>query len=120
MYVCVWMSLCGSHLKFDTLAYSQSSLSLFLSLFASVSLVQSKRRARAGGKDLSDAPELDRNNVSFELPDELFNKTFRTVTQVSQAFSRLIMVSCISIYGLKIEIPNSENDYDCQKAVTEL
>lgn len=67
--------------------------------------MQSKRRARAGGKDLSDAPELDRNNVSFELPDELFNKTFRTVTQVSQAFSRLIMVSCISIYGLKIKIP---------------
>ncbi|XP_030564783.1 uncharacterized protein LOC115765393 isoform X2 [Drosophila novamexicana] len=54
---------------------------------------ESKRRTRAGGKDLSDAPELDRSNVSFELPDELFTKSFRTVTQVSQALSRLIMNS---------------------------
>ncbi|KAH8416541.1 hypothetical protein KR222_008298, partial [Zaprionus bogoriensis] len=58
-----------------------------------ISLAQSKRRARAGGKDLSDAAELDRSNVSFELPDELFTKTFRTLTQVSQSFSRLIMNS---------------------------
>ncbi|XP_043866461.1 uncharacterized protein LOC6584922 isoform X2 [Drosophila mojavensis] len=54
---------------------------------------ETKRQARAGGKDLSDAPELDRNNVSFELPDDLFTKSFRTVTQVSQAISRLIMNS---------------------------
>ncbi|XP_034489763.1 uncharacterized protein LOC117793536 isoform X2 [Drosophila innubila] len=54
---------------------------------------ETKRQARAGVKDLSDAPELDRSNVSFELPDELFTKTFRTVTQVSQTFGRLIMNS---------------------------
>ncbi|XP_060663941.1 uncharacterized protein LOC132796701 isoform X2 [Drosophila nasuta] len=52
-----------------------------------------RRRARANGKDLSDAPELDRSNVSFDLPSELFNKTIKTVTQVSQSFSRLIMNS---------------------------
>ncbi|XP_017851321.1 uncharacterized protein LOC108606007 isoform X2 [Drosophila busckii] len=54
---------------------------------------ESNRHARAGGKDLSDAPELDRNKVSIELPDQLFTKSFRVVTQVSQAFSRLIMNS---------------------------
>ncbi|EDW00523.1 GH12909 [Drosophila grimshawi] len=56
-------------------------------------LDQTKRRARAGGKDPSDAVELDRKNVSFELPDELFSKSFSTITQTSQALSRLIMNS---------------------------
>ncbi|KAH8301029.1 hypothetical protein KR044_011942, partial [Drosophila immigrans] len=56
-------------------------------------LKQTKRRGRATGKDLSDATELDRSNVSFDLPSELFNKTIKTVTQVSKSFSNLIMNS---------------------------
>ncbi|XP_030379725.1 uncharacterized protein LOC115627970 [Scaptodrosophila lebanonensis] len=52
-----------------------------------------QRRARATGKDGNDAAELDRSNVSFQLPDELFNKSFQTVTNVSKSISRLIMNS---------------------------
>ncbi|XP_017156598.1 uncharacterized protein LOC108165061 isoform X2 [Drosophila miranda] len=52
-----------------------------------------RRQARAGGKDLSDATDISSDNVSFELPDELFNKSFQTITNVSKSLSRLIMGS---------------------------
>ncbi|EDW27145.1 GL16597 [Drosophila persimilis] len=56
-------------------------------------VVGKRRQARAGGKDLSDATDISSDNVSFELPDELFNKSFQTITNVSKSLSRLIMGS---------------------------
>lgn len=55
-----------------------------------------KRIKRAGGKGKTypeDTPEFDRANVSLDFPDELFNKSFATLTNVSKSISRLIMVS---------------------------
>ena len=54
------------------------------------------KRAGIGGKGKpypDDTPEFDRGNVSLDFPDELFNKSFATLTKVSQSISRLIMVS---------------------------
>ncbi|XP_046803062.1 uncharacterized protein LOC124419008 [Lucilia cuprina] len=56
-----------------------------------------KRVKRAGGKGgkpyPEDTPEFDRGNVSLDFPDELFNKSFATLTNVSKSISRLIMNS---------------------------
>ncbi|KAI8126628.1 hypothetical protein CVS40_3235 [Lucilia cuprina] len=56
-----------------------------------------KRVKRAGGKGgkpyPEDTPEFDRGNVSLDFPDELFNKSFATLTNVSKSISRLIMAS---------------------------
>ncbi|KAH8420563.1 hypothetical protein KR009_011496, partial [Drosophila setifemur] len=53
---------------------------------------QRQRRRRAGGKDLSDAVEIGAD-ASLELPGELLNKSFQTVTNVSKAISRLMLNS---------------------------
>ncbi|KAH8250767.1 hypothetical protein KR038_003995 [Drosophila bunnanda] len=50
------------------------------------------RRRRAGGKDLSDAAEIQ-SDASLELPSELLNKSLLTVTNVSKSLSRLILNS---------------------------
>ncbi|XP_023034952.1 uncharacterized protein LOC6649201 isoform X2 [Drosophila willistoni] len=51
------------------------------------------RRARAGGKDLNDAANITSDDVSLDFPGELLNKSFQTITNVSQSLSRLIMNS---------------------------
>ncbi|XP_017114444.1 uncharacterized protein LOC108137324 isoform X2 [Drosophila elegans] len=53
---------------------------------------ESKRRRRAGGKDLSDAAEI-MSDASLELPSELLNKSLLTVTNISKSLSRLILNS---------------------------
>ncbi|KAH8287089.1 hypothetical protein KR054_002219, partial [Drosophila jambulina] len=50
------------------------------------------RRRRAGGKDLSDAAEIQ-SDASLELPSELLNKSLLTVTNISKSLSRLILNS---------------------------
>ncbi|KAI8033732.1 hypothetical protein M5D96_013515 [Drosophila gunungcola] len=51
----------------------------------------SKRRRRAGGKDLSDAADI-MSDASLELPSELLNKSLLTVTNISKSLSRLILI----------------------------
>ncbi|XP_061386152.1 uncharacterized protein LOC133321067 [Musca vetustissima] len=52
------------------------------------------RVKRAGVKNYpDDTPEFDRNNVSLDFPDELFNQSFSSLTRISQTISRLIMNS---------------------------
>ncbi|XP_052857136.1 uncharacterized protein LOC128265273 isoform X2 [Drosophila gunungcola] len=53
---------------------------------------ESKRRRRAGGKDLSDAADI-MSDASLELPSELLNKSLLTVTNISKSLSRLILNS---------------------------
>ncbi|XP_039499775.1 uncharacterized protein LOC120456804 isoform X2 [Drosophila santomea] len=53
---------------------------------------ETKRRRRAGGKDLSDAAEI-MSDASLELPSELLNKSLLTVTNISKSLSRLILNS---------------------------
>ncbi|KQS29882.1 uncharacterized protein LOC6551704 isoform X2 [Drosophila erecta] len=53
---------------------------------------ETKRRRRAGGKDLSDAAEI-MGDASLELPSELLNKSLVTVTNISKSLSRLILNS---------------------------
>ncbi|XP_034668474.1 uncharacterized protein LOC117901700 isoform X2 [Drosophila subobscura] len=47
------------------------------------------RRPRAG--DQKDAAELDGSMVSLDLPSGLFDKSFRTITNVAKSLSGLIM-----------------------------
>ncbi|XP_043659437.1 uncharacterized protein LOC122624068 isoform X2 [Drosophila teissieri] len=53
---------------------------------------ETKRRRRAGGKDLSDAADI-MSDASLELPSELLNKSLLTVTNISKSLSRLILNS---------------------------
>lgn len=51
------------------------------------------------GKD-NDVPEFNRDNVSLDIPDQLFSQSFSTLTNVSKIASRFIMVICHkSIYA---------------------
>ncbi|KAH8274446.1 hypothetical protein KR026_002209 [Drosophila bipectinata] len=61
---------------------------IFLFVFDSIC----QRRRRAGGKDVGDAAEIGAD-ASLELPGELLNKSFQTVTNVSKAISRLMLNS---------------------------
>jgi len=61
-------------------------------MFIYIYIHQSKRRRRAGGKDLSDAADI-MSDASLELPSELLNKSLLTVTNISKSLSRLILVS---------------------------
>lgn len=50
------------------------------------------RRALAVNPD-AEASTLKRSSVSLEIPDELLNKAFKTLTNVSKVASNYIMVS---------------------------
>ncbi|XP_014092835.1 uncharacterized protein [Bactrocera oleae] len=56
-------------------------------------LIRPSRATGNSNNKYDDVPEFDRKQVSLDFPEELFNKSFATVTNISKSFSRLIMNS---------------------------
>ncbi|XP_053949272.1 uncharacterized protein LOC128857545 [Anastrepha ludens] len=56
-------------------------------------LIRPARATDNSNNKYDDVPEFDRKQVSLDFPDELFNKSFATLTNISKSFSRLIMNS---------------------------
>ncbi|XP_017461217.1 PREDICTED: DNA-dependent protein kinase catalytic subunit-like, partial [Rhagoletis zephyria] len=56
-------------------------------------LIRPARATGSSNNKYDDVPEFDRKQVSLDFPDELFNKSFATLTNISKSFSRLIMNS---------------------------
>ncbi|XP_012155283.1 uncharacterized protein LOC101463160 isoform X2 [Ceratitis capitata] len=56
-------------------------------------LIRPARATGGANNKYDDVPEFDRKQVSLDFPEELFNKSFATLTNISKTFSRLIMNS---------------------------
>uniref|UniRef100_A0A034W4K0 Uncharacterized protein n=1 Tax=Bactrocera dorsalis TaxID=27457 RepID=A0A034W4K0_BACDO len=56
-------------------------------------LIRPSRATANTNNKYDDVPEFDRKQVSLDFPEELFNKSFATLTNISKSFSRLIMNS---------------------------
>ncbi|XP_067635824.1 uncharacterized protein [Eurosta solidaginis] len=56
-------------------------------------LIRPTRATSGSSNKYDDVPEFDRKQVSLEFPDELFNKSFSTLTKISKSVSQLIINS---------------------------